>query len=52
MGQDIHRPSILYASDLLDQIQAVLPDLPAIFLIFCGNLFGDTQRAFDFFLSS
>jgi hypothetical protein len=43
MGQHIDRLPFLSSGNLLDEIQAVLPDHPAMFLIFGGNLFGGCQ---------
>src|SRR3954447_10030215 len=39
MGEDIARLPIFRARNLLDQIQAVLADHPAVLFVFCGNLF-------------
>src|SRR6266496_1932481 len=43
MRQDIDRLAVPFSGNLLDQTQTVLPDHPAMFFIFRGNLFGGCQ---------
>src|SRR5258705_9316074 len=50
MGQDIYRLPIFRARNLLDEIQAVLADHPAVFFVFCANLFRNAKRKLNLFL--
>src|SRR2546426_10145732 len=52
MGQDIDRLPILRARNLLDEIQAVLADHPAVLFVFRGNLFRSAKRKLNLFLHS
>src|SRR5205814_7238277 len=52
MGEDIDRLPIFRARNLLDEIQAVLADHPAILFVFCGNLFRNAKRELNLFLHS
>src|SRR4029077_6860464 len=52
MGQDIDRLPIFRARNLLDEIQAVLADHPAVLFVFCGNLFRNAKRKLNLFLHS
>jgi hypothetical protein len=52
MREHIDRLSCLPSSNLLDEIQPVLPDHPAVLLIFFGNQFGCAQSQGDFLFRS
>src|SRR6266403_4027413 len=50
MGQDVDRLPVLHSGNLLDQIQAVLPNHPAMFFIFFGDLSRCAQSEINLFL--
>jgi len=52
MGQDIYLFPIFLERNLLDEIEAVLTNHPAVLLVFCGNLFRNAKRELNLFLHS